>query len=144
MKRIKECPNQPHDPAVTKLCEECGWAGPRDSWPELPCADSSNEEDSDLSEDEEDDKDEGTNKDETEETKAKRLAANSPKIQIQLETTTTQETTTQETTTQDDSDSEELVLSSCNGSCQTRRLNHDASMDPDVSEVADKTQRVQL
>ncbi|KAG0374438.1 hypothetical protein BGX24_010403 [Mortierella sp. AD032] len=83
-KRIQECPKQPHDPEVTKLCEECGWAGPRDKWPELPETDS---EGSDFSD--EDDSEEGDSearRKKTEEDKARTLAANTPKVQIQLQT----------------------------------------------------------
>ncbi|KAG0235134.1 hypothetical protein BGW42_005784 [Actinomortierella wolfii] len=35
LNQIKNCPKQPHDPTVTKLCEECGWAAPREMWPEI-------------------------------------------------------------------------------------------------------------
>ncbi|KAF9168001.1 hypothetical protein DFQ26_001981 [Actinomortierella ambigua] len=68
LNQIKNCPKQPHDPTVTKLCEECGWAAPREMWPEIQ------ESDSDMSSSESEDetktppketkKDEGVNKSE--------------------------------------------------------------------------------
>ncbi|KAG0250006.1 hypothetical protein BG011_008725 [Mortierella polycephala] len=117
LKKIKECPKQPHDPAVTKLCEECGWAGPRESWPELPPTDS--DDDSDLSEEEE----------ETEETKAKTLAANAPKVQVQVQGT--------DPVNNDGNESVKLSVdskagSACNGLCQT------------VNKVVDEMDRVHL
>ncbi|KAF9193348.1 hypothetical protein BGZ51_003622 [Haplosporangium sp. Z 767] len=117
LKKIRECPKQPHDPAVTKLCEECGWAGPRESWPELPPTDS--DDDSDLSEEEE----------ETEEAKAKTLAANTPKVQVQVQDT--------DPTNNDGGESMTSSVDSkagpgCNGSCQT------------VNKVMDEMERVHL
>ncbi|KAF9975954.1 hypothetical protein BGZ73_000180 [Actinomortierella ambigua] len=50
LNQIKNCPKQPHDPTVTKLCEECGWAAPREMWPEIP--DSGSDSDMSSSEDE--------------------------------------------------------------------------------------------
>ncbi|KAF9208293.1 hypothetical protein BGZ49_009255 [Haplosporangium sp. Z 27] len=126
MKKIKECPKQPHDPAVTKLCEECGWAGPRESWPELPPTDS--DEDSDITDSEE----------ESEEVKAKRLAANTPKIQVQVQG--------QEQENKSNEDSMDFTLetsetrSACNGSCQSRSSQDDT----DVGKIAEEIKHVQL
>ncbi|KAG0213819.1 hypothetical protein BGX28_003493 [Mortierella sp. GBA30] len=126
LKKIKECPKQPHDPAVTKLCEECGWAGPRESWPELPATDS--DEDSDLSEDEQ----------ETEEEKAKTLAANTPKVQVQVYG--------QDNNVDEGDQGSEMMSGNaqagvgCNGSCQTMGALDQA----EISKVADEISRVHL
>ncbi|KAF9351277.1 hypothetical protein BGX34_000695, partial [Mortierella sp. NVP85] len=130
---IQECPKQPHDPAVTKLCEECGWAGPRESWPELPSSTDSSDEDSDLSEDEKD-------KEESEETKAKRLAANTPKVQVQLEG---QEQQQPSSSSDNNGDTTTSPKRSCNGSCQTSK--HDDPVDtPALAKVVDEIEHVQL
>lgn len=128
---------------MTKLCEECGWAAPRESWPEIPSSESSDEDsDSDLSD-----------KEESEEKKAKQLAANTPKVQVQLETTSDQKqessSPSPSAATNDgstmDVDAQEPKILGCNGSCQTRKLDQDASVtDPAVSQIADETQRMQL
>ncbi|KAG0324433.1 hypothetical protein BGZ99_001815 [Dissophora globulifera] len=127
LKKIKECSKQPHDPAVTKLCEECGWAGPRESWPELPPTDSDSDDDddaSDVSDNTDDDKD-------TKEAKAKRLAANTPKVQIQLPGQHTEENAT---------DSSETRQIACNGSCQAAA----AADSGEIHRLADEIQRVQI
>ncbi|KAF9919359.1 hypothetical protein BX616_005402 [Lobosporangium transversale] len=115
LKKIKECPKQPHDPAVTKLCEECGWAGPRESWPELPSTDSdSDSENSNLSDDE---------------AKTRRIAANTPKVQLQAP-----------------EHSEEMMFTKvgCNGSCQTQQTQQQQSEDPEISTITDGVKHVQL
>ncbi|KAF9430723.1 hypothetical protein BGZ76_000728 [Entomortierella beljakovae] len=123
LKKIRECPKQPHDPAVTKLCEECGWAGPRESWPELPATDS--DEDSDLTDSE----------DESEELKAKRLAANTPKLQIEM--TGTGAGAGIDANADADADTEAKALAKqqgngCNGSCHSK----DASTVEEIAEIA--------
>ncbi|KAF8931013.1 hypothetical protein BGZ58_007896 [Dissophora ornata] len=130
---IKECPKQPHDPAVTKLCEECGWAGPRESWPELPPTDS-DEESSDLSDEGED----ADTKEESEEAKAKKLAANTPKVQVQLQGL---DSTNGDSRSQNIESEQQRI--GCNGSCQTREHQNDTA-DPAVGGVADIMRRVQL
>ncbi|KAG0309012.1 hypothetical protein BGZ98_005694 [Dissophora globulifera] len=128
LKKIKECSKQPHDPAVTKLCEECGWAGPRESWPELTPTDS----DSDSDDDDASDISDNTNDDnDTKEAKAKRLAANTPKVQIQLPGQRTEETAT---------DSSETRQIACNGSC----LAAAAADSEEIHRLADEIQRVQI
>ncbi|KAI1315082.1 hypothetical protein EDD11_001324 [Mortierella claussenii] len=140
LKKIKECPKQPHDPAVTKLCEECGWAGPRESWPELPPTDS-DEDSSDLSDEESDENDKKKEKEkekeeeeeDEEEAKAKRIAANTPKIEVQLQG--------QDQTT----DTQVNVRIGCNGSCQTRHAQQETGAgDSLVNEMADEMKRVGL
>ncbi|KAG0363518.1 hypothetical protein BGZ54_008128 [Gamsiella multidivaricata] len=130
LKKIRECSKQPHDPAVTKLCEECGWAGPRESWPELPPTDS-DEDSSDLS-----DEDAEKLEHESEDAKVKRLAGNRPKVEVELQGSVNGGPTGMD-----------LDLNGpkigCNGSCQTEPA-LDGSADPAVSEVMDKIQRVQL
>ncbi|KAF9116165.1 hypothetical protein BGX27_004505 [Mortierella sp. AM989] len=127
LKQIKECSKQPHDPAVTKLCEECGWAGPRESWPELPSTDS--DEDSDIMDSDE----------ESEEIKAKRLAANTPKVQVQL-----QGQEQEQGQSNDESMDFTMAIASprfgCNGSCQTRGAQDDITVD----EVTKEIKRVEL
>jgi hypothetical protein len=145
LKKIKECPKQPHDPAVTKLCEECGWAGPRESWPELPSSTDSSDEDSDLSDEDEKDKKE----EESEETKAKRLAANTPKVQVQLEG---QEPQPSSSSSSDNNNGDTTTSPkwSCNGSCQTSKHNdsveeeEEDSETPTLAKVVDEIEHVQL
>ncbi|KAG0000696.1 hypothetical protein BGZ80_000908 [Entomortierella chlamydospora] len=127
LKKIQECPKQPHDPAVTKLCEECGWAGPRESWPELPPTDS--DEDTDITDSDE----------ESEETKAKRLAANSPKVQVQLQGQKQEQDQVNPDSMDLTSDVSEPRFA-CNGSCQIRGTQDDA----EVGEVTEEIKRVQL
>ncbi|KAF9913291.1 hypothetical protein EC991_000053 [Linnemannia zychae] len=129
-KRIQECPKQPHDPEVTKLCEECGWAGPRDKWPELPETDS---EGSDFS-DEDNDSDVETRKKKTEEDEARTLAANTPKVQIQLQTD--QDTSTPPAASSQAVEGEEgldnvtvEVQRGCSGACKTRHQESDIVVD---------------
>ncbi|KAG9326753.1 hypothetical protein KVV02_008643 [Mortierella alpina] len=128
LKKIKECPKQPHDPTVTKLCEECGWAGPRESWPELPATDS--DEDTDHS-DEED----------SEEEKAKKLAANTPKLQVQLPGQENEANEDQQQTSQLEKDAIDFEPRfGCNGSCQAVGSQGQAEM----SKIADEISRVHL
>ncbi|KAF9285591.1 hypothetical protein BGZ68_003734 [Mortierella alpina] len=127
LKKIKECPKQPHDPAVTKLCEECGWAGPRESWPELPATDS--DEDTDFSEEE------------SEEEKAKSLAANTPKLQVQLPSQENRASEAKEKGSQsEDATVDSKPRSGCNGSCQTVESQDQAEM----SKLADEISRAHL
>lgn len=112
---------------MTKLCEECGWAGPRESWPELPATDS--DEDSDFSEEE------------SEEEKAKSLTANTPKLQVQLPSQENQASEDKEKGSQ----SEDATVDSkprfgCNGSCQTAESQDQAEM----SKLADEISRAHL
>ncbi|KAF9348759.1 hypothetical protein BGX26_012856 [Mortierella sp. AD094] len=127
LKKIKECPKQPHDPAVTKLCEECGWAGPRESWPELPPTDS--DEDTDITDSDE----------ESEEVKAKRLAANTPKVQVQLQGQEQEQDQSNPGSMDFTLDASESRFA-CNGSCQIRSTQDDTA----VGEVTEEIKRVQL
>lgn len=134
LKKIKDCPRQPHDPAVTKLCEECGWAGPREMWPELPpSADSDS--DSYVSGDEDDD-DNDKEKKPTEEQLQKQLAANTPKVQVQISSGDANATSEEA-----DSAMDVDQPRACNGSCQTGT---GGEVDPEVYRMAQEIQKVQL
>ncbi|KAG0281779.1 hypothetical protein BGZ95_010432 [Linnemannia exigua] len=141
-KRIQECPKQPHDPEVTKLCEECGWAGPRDKWPELPETDS---EGSDLSD--EDDSEEGDSearRKKVEEDKARTLAANTPKVQIQLQTDqdASVSSSSSQATVGEGSDKITVeVQRGCSGACRPR---HQDTGDEAVAKVTDDLNKTSL
>ncbi|GJJ69879.1 CDGSH iron-sulfur domain-containing protein 3 [Entomortierella parvispora] len=136
LQKIKDCPRQPHDPAVTKLCEECGWAGPREMWPELPpSADSDS--DSDLSGDDDDE-----DKKPSEEQLQKQLAANTPKVQVQI-SSGEHGLAADATVKGEDADSAMDVDQprACNGSCQTGT---EGNVDPEVYRMAQDIQKVHL
>ncbi|KAF9578794.1 hypothetical protein BGW38_005240 [Lunasporangiospora selenospora] len=138
LKKIKDCPKAPHDPAVTKLCEECGWAGPRESWPELPSTDS---DESSLSDSDLDEEDLAKKKQLHEEASLKREAANKPKVQVQVQSTAqTQDNGTGDLDSRmeiDDEVQEGVAYKiGCSGACQT---------DPsEISKIAAEIQRVNL
>ncbi|KAF9378641.1 hypothetical protein CPB97_009438 [Podila verticillata] len=133
LKKIKECPKAPHDPTVTKLCETCGWAGPRESWPELPPSSSDSDSDDSLLSSDEDEKME------SEEAKKKREAANSPRVQLQIQN---DESTTMEV---DDAcvtsttPATNTMPIGCTGSCQTGLASQE-----ELSKMADEINRVHL
>jgi hypothetical protein len=148
-KQIEKCSKQPHDPEVTKLCEECGWAGPRDKWPELPESDS---EGSDYTSSE--DEDEEANRKQKEEDKAaKTLAANTPKVQIELQsdqdvssTSTSTSTTTAPTAPPKAGVSENVTVQvqrGCSGTCKTRH-HQETDTDDGVSKVINDLNKTSL
>ncbi|KAF9415812.1 hypothetical protein BGZ94_010390, partial [Podila epigama] len=142
LKKIKECPHAPHDPTVTKLCETCGWAGPRESWPELPPS-SSSESDSDdsLSSDGEKDDDKNTNKkqESQEEKKAREAAANTPKVMVQIQGDgDSKDSTAMEV---DDAQAHSSLPVGCTGSCQT---GPQVTSQDELSKMADEINRVHL
>ncbi|KAG0053169.1 hypothetical protein BGZ83_001579 [Gryganskiella cystojenkinii] len=131
LKKIKACPRQPHDPKVTKLCEECGWAGPRDQWPELPAdEETDSDEDSDMDGDDNEEK-----KKLQEDKKQKEMAANTPKVQLSVEG---------EDQKHSDMDIDvdiEQPPRGCNGSCQT---NGSGEADQEVYQIAREIQNIRV
>ncbi|KAG0087622.1 hypothetical protein BGZ92_007183 [Podila epicladia] len=132
LKKIKECPKAPHDPTVTKLCESCGWAGPRESWPELPPSSDSDSDDSLLSSDEEE-------KREIEEAKKKRDAANSPKVQVQIHNDESTAMEVDDACSASAAPATNTMPIGCTGSCQT-----DQTSQEELSKMAEEISRVHL
>lgn len=132
LKKIKECPKAPHDPTVTKLCESCGWAGPRESWPELPPSSDSDSDDSLLSSDEDE-------KRESEEAKKKREAANSPKVQVQIHNDESTAMEVDDACSASAAPTTNTMPIGCTGSCQT-----DQTSQEELSKMADEIDRVHL
>ncbi|KAG0200782.1 hypothetical protein BGX33_010800 [Mortierella sp. NVP41] len=142
-KKIQSCPKQPHDPEVTKLCEECGWAGPRDKWPDLPETDSEGSDfsDSDDSDSDKDDKDKNKESEEAKAEKAKKtLAANTPKVQIQLQS---DQSASSQSGTLSNKDSAEVQVVGCSGKCKTRHQ-EDTVDDPVVAKVTEDLKKTNL
>ena len=143
-KQIEKCSKQPHDPEVTKLCEECGWAGPRDKWPELPETDSEGS-DYTTSEDEGEDTEEARKKEE--EKAAKSLAANTPKVQIELQSDQDVSSTTSTSTAAAATGGENVtvrVQSGCSGSCKTRHHQESDTSDDGVAKVTEGLNKTNL
>ncbi|KAG0342941.1 hypothetical protein BG000_011515 [Podila horticola] len=132
LKKIKECPKAPHDVTVTKLCESCGWAGPRESWPELPPSLDSDSDDSLLSSDEDE-------KRESEEAKKKREAANSPKVQVQIQNDESTVMEVDDACGASATPVTNTIPTGCTGSCQT-----DQTSQEELSKMADEINRVHL
>ncbi|KAF9125563.1 hypothetical protein BGX30_000402 [Mortierella sp. GBA39] len=143
-KQIEKCSKQPHDPEVTKLCEECGWAGPRDKWPELPETDS---EGSDYTTSEDEGKDTEEARIKKEERAAKTLAANTPKVQIELqsdqEVSSTSSTSTAAAATVGENVTVQ-VQRGCSGSCKTRHHQETDTNDDGVAKVTDGLNKISL
>ncbi|KAF8948514.1 hypothetical protein BGZ47_004478 [Haplosporangium gracile] len=142
-KQIEKCSKQPHDPEVTKLCEECGWAGPRDKWPELPETDSEGS-DYTSSEDEGEDTEESRKK--KEDKAAKTLAANTPKVQIELQSdqdVSSTSTSIAAAATGGEGVSVQ-VQRGCSGSCKTRHHQDTDADDEGVAKVTDNLNKTSL
>lgn len=142
-KQIEKCSKQPHDPEVTKLCEECGWAGPRDKWPELPETDSEGS-DCATSEDEEEETEEARKK---EEKAAKTLAANTPKVQIELQSDQGVSSTSSTSTAEAAAGGEDVTVQvqrGCSGSCKTRHHQEIDTNDVGVTKVTEGLNKTSL
>lgn len=142
-KQIEKCSKQPHDPEVTKLCEECGWAGPRDKWPELPESDS---EGSDYTSSEDEDA-EAVRKQKEEDKAAKTLAANTPKVQIELQSNQDVSSTSASTAPPAVGGASENVTvqvqRGCSGSCKTRH-HQEADTDDGIAKVTNDLNKTSL